>query len=124
MKFVEFVNEIYIEEAAVSAHGKVEMALRELGLTYKTRTENTGKLFLLDNGFTVVSNNNGEVGLYRQGIKGAIASVKTYDFNKIRELVSNMLKAKLPAIKTKEAIANEPKGVAKRAKGFRNIKGA
>ena len=119
MKFVEFVNEIYIEEAAVSAHGKVEMALRELGLTYKTRTENTGKLFLLDNGFTVVSNNNGEVGLYRQGIKGAIASVKTYEFNKIRELVSNMLKAKLPAIKTKEAIANEPKGVAKRAKGFR-----
>ena len=30
MKFVEFVNEIYIEEAAVSAHGKVEMALRLL----------------------------------------------------------------------------------------------
>lgn len=118
MKFVDFINEHYIKEAAVSPHGKVEMSIRELGLEYTTKTENTGKMFLLNNGFTVVSRNNGHVSLHRQGIKGEIAGVFTLEFDKIRELVTNMLKAKLPAIKSKESVKPVKTGVAKRMRRF------
>lgn len=119
MKFSDFLNEMNLDEGVSTVHGKVEMSLRELDLKYKTETENTGKLFVLDNGFVVVSRNNGNVSLHRQGIKGEIASVKTLDFNKIRELVTNMLKAKLPAIKSKETKEEKPKGVAKRLRSMR-----
>lgn len=118
MKFVDFINEHYIEEAAISPHGKVEMSIRELGLEYTTKTENTGKMFLLDNGFIVMSRNNGNVSLHRQGIKGEIASVFTLEFDKIRELVTNMLKAKLPAIKSEEPVKPAKTGVAKRLRRF------
>ena len=85
MKFQQF-----LEEGLTNGHGKVEMAIRELGLKYTTEdTTTTAKIFHIGD-FKLTSKNNGEVILTKGGT--TLGKVKEYNFNKIRTAVVDLLK--------------------------------
>ena len=86
MKFQQF-----LEEGLTAGHGKVEMAIRELGLKYTTEDTTTAKIFHIGD-FILTSSNNGEVTLNKKGVRGPIATFKEFNFNKIRERAVELLK--------------------------------
>ena len=84
MKFQQF-----LEEGLTTGHGKVEMAIRELGLKYTIEDTTTAKIFHIGD-FKLTSKNNGEVILTKGG--ATLGKVKEYNFNKIRTAVVDLLK--------------------------------
>ena len=107
MKFTDFLN-----EALSTAHGKVEMALRELGLKYEVDEENTKKVFWLQNDYYVESFNSGKVALGKIKVKGSIDSFTTFDFNKIRELTVKMVEPHVKEITAGSKAINKQKETA------------
>ncbi len=96
MNFSDFLN-----EGLSTAHGKVEMAIRESGLKYTIdENDNTSKIFDLPNDYYIRSYNSGTVVLSRKNIKGSIDEFKTFNFSDVRELTSKMIAKHIDAIKS------------------------
>lgn len=81
----------FLEEGLATAHGKVEMAIRELNLKYTVENTDKAKIFHIED-FILTSSNNGEVTLNKKGMRGPIATFKEFNFNKIRERAVELLK--------------------------------
>lgn len=103
MKFQQF-----LEEGISTGHGKVEMAIRELGLKYTTENTDTGRVYHIGE-FILTSSNNGTVTLNKKGKRGPIATVKEFDFNKIRQRVVELLKDHVVDAKEKETTKEKEK---------------
>lgn len=97
MKFQEF-----LDEGLSTSHGKVEMAIRELGLKYTIEDTDKAKIFHIGD-FTLTSSNSGEIKLNKKGIRGPLAIFNEYNFNKIRSRVAEMLKTHIVDSKETEA---------------------
>lgn len=112
MKFSQFLKESnVIEEGLSTSHGKVEVAIRSLNLKYTVEDgSNTYKEFVLPNGYSIYSYNNGNVKLMKSGSKAPIDSVSTLDYSKTTKIVSDMLTKHLDDINAKvEKKTEQPK---------------
>ena len=91
MSFEQFlIEQKELDEGLSTVHGKVEMAIREADLKYVVDKQNTKTCFIIDTGYTIESSNAGKVTLLKG--KTEVDSFTEFDFNKIRDRVSKLIK--------------------------------